>query len=113
MASFSTPSCPDPQEVADAVAELAPMPPGARPLLVPIGASASLESLNQIIAQVQTDILERRPAAALSLPVPTPDCAPSRTIRASSREQAELRRPGLLLAYPIGQLHPHPHASPC
>jgi NAD(P)-dependent dehydrogenase (short-subunit alcohol dehydrogenase family) len=59
MASFSAPSCPDPQEVADAVAELVAMPPGARPLRVPIGASASLEPLNQVIAQVQTDILER------------------------------------------------------
>jgi len=59
LASFSSPSCPDPQEVADAVAELVAMPSGARPLRVPIGASAALESLNQVIAQVQTDILER------------------------------------------------------
>jgi len=59
MASFSAPSCPDPQDVADAVAELVAMPPGARPSRVPIGASASLEPLNQVIAQVQTDILER------------------------------------------------------
>jgi len=60
MASFSDPSCPDPQEVADAVAELVAMPPGARPLRISLGAPrAYLESLNQVIAETQAGILER------------------------------------------------------
>ena len=60
-ASFSTPDCPDPQEVADAVVEIVAMPSGARPLRLPLGPPrmrASLESLNQAMAQRQMNILE-------------------------------------------------------
>src|SRR5262249_25203850 len=58
-AAFSTPNCPDPQEVADAVVEIVAMPSGARPLRLPLGGMrASLESLNQAMAQMQMNILE-------------------------------------------------------
>ena len=67
LASFSSSDCPDPQEVADAVAELVAMPPGARPLRVPLGLPrANLEPLNQVLAEVQAGILERSGLAWLT-----------------------------------------------
>ena len=57
---FYSPDAADPQEVADAVADLVAMPSGERPLRVPVGTVAALlNPLNEAAAQTQKAALER------------------------------------------------------
>jgi len=56
--AFEKYAAPDPQEVADAIAHLIALPAGQRPLRTLLGPDARrLERLNQVAAEVQTDML--------------------------------------------------------
>jgi NAD(P)-dependent dehydrogenase (short-subunit alcohol dehydrogenase family) len=58
LAFFASGQAPAPQAVIDAVSAVLAMAPGTRPLRIPIGA-IGLEQVNQVMAQMQTAMVER------------------------------------------------------